>query len=87
MEQNTNIRNTCNTSEYINLSNIDNEENKNSIFENLYDITNDSERSNIFTPFSNSKVRKKFVTKIFCWSINIITIDCCINIQFFSRYR
>ena len=27
----------------------------------------------------------KFVTKILCWSINIITIDCCIDIQLFSR--
>ena len=32
MEKDTNIKNKYNTSEYINLSNIDNEENKNSIF-------------------------------------------------------
>jgi len=84
MEQNTNIRNTCNTSEYINLSNIDNEENKNSIFENLYDITNDSERSNIFTPFSNSKVRKKFVTKIFCIITTIQLFSCITSIIFYN---
>jgi len=84
MEKDTNIKNKYNTSEYINLSNIDNEENKNSIFENLYDITVDSERSNIFTPFSNSKVRKKFVTKIFCILISIQLFSCITSIIFYN---
>lgn len=78
MAKDTNIENTYNTSEYINLSNIDNEVNEKSILDNLYDVTNYSERNNIFTPFSNSKIRKKFVTKIFC-IITIIQLFSCIS--------
>ena len=84
MEKDTNIKNKYNTSEYINLSNIDNEENERSILDNLYDITNYSERSNIFTPFSNSKVRKKFVTKIFCILTLIQLFSCITSIIFYN---
>jgi FtsH-binding integral membrane protein len=69
-----------NKTNYTTLSSLENNDlNNNNLYDNLYNMDN-----SLFTTFSNSKVRKKFVTTLYLILTIIQLISCISSILFYN---